>query len=393
MELPIFRELLSTSGQAALSDAVHLSPTEQSFLACFETLRKKHPPALAKLAVEQAILRVKARMKFAAADRMYFTREALEQATGDLAAAHRARRFAPFDLVADLCCGIGGDALALAGAGCRVHAVDRDPLRLAMASANAVALELADRITTHEVDVLSVPLPQVRAAFADPDRRSAGRRILDPEAYVPPLSALRGRFASDFPLGIKAAPGVARAEIAGLDAEVEFVSVRGELKECVLWFGAFRTASYRASVLPTGVTLASDNPPSMPPVVEPGAYVFDPDPSVVRAGLAAVLAEQFGLAPIDHSVAMLTGPDPIPTPLATGYRVEFTGRFHLGRLRDYLRAHGVGRVTFIKRGSMVDTVEAEKKLKCAGSEHRAVLLTRIAGAQAMIVGERVTSSA
>ena len=47
---------------------------------------------------------------------MYFVRAALEQASPEVVAKHRARRFADLGCqqIADLGCGIGGDAIALA---------------------------------------------------------------------------------------------------------------------------------------------------------------------------------------------------------------------------------------------------------------------------------------
>ncbi|WP_439621969.1 THUMP-like domain-containing protein [Gemmata sp.] len=390
MDLTTFRELLTPAGQRVLLAAAALGPTEAAFLACFEKLRKHSPPPLAKAALDTVLLRLRARPKFAAADRMYFTREALEQATGDAVATYRAARYASFGVVADLCCGIGGDALAFAAAGLTVHAVELDPLRAAMAAANAAALGVADRVTVHEADALTVPLPGVRAAFADPNRRSDGRRHLAPDDYTPPLSALRGRFEPGFPLGVKAAPGVARDDVAALGAEAEFISVGGEMKECVLWFGPLRSAAWRATVLPAGVTLAAaDEPTPTGAPAEVGAYAYDPDPAVVRAGLTGVLAEQLGLSPFDWSVATLTGPELVRSPFVTAYRVEHSDRFHAGRLRDYLRERGVGRVTMVKRGSMLDADEVARKLKLSGSEHRVVLLTRIGGEQGVIVGERL----
>ncbi len=92
------------------------------------------------------LLRRRAAAKFANAAALYFTREALEQASGATIAAYRARRYQPYGVVADLCCGAGGDALALAQV-THVAAVDRDPLRLAMALANARACGLDQRIT------------------------------------------------------------------------------------------------------------------------------------------------------------------------------------------------------------------------------------------------------
>lgn len=403
MDIDTLQQLLTPAGQAALADAAVLSPTDATFLACYESLRKRlaqpavqghsgrgvrpelNASPLAKAAVETALLRLKARAKFADADRMYFTREALEQATSDAVARHRARRFAPYGRVADLCCGIGGDALALAAAGCAVEAVDSDPLRAAMAEANAAAVGRDVRVRVG--DALALPL-DVSAAFADPDRRADGRRFLNPEDYAPPLSALRARFPANFPLAVKAAPGVARADVSELDAEVEFVSLGGELKECVLWFGPLRTAARRATVLPTGDTLSTDTPADPLSHREVGAFVYDPDPAIVRAGLVHDLAGRLGARPIDPQVSLLTSDVHTPTPFATAFAVEHVAPFHVKLLRDYLRRHAVGRITIVKRGSPADADDLQRKLKLDGPGHRTLLLTHTDGSHAMIVCER-----
>jgi SAM-dependent methyltransferase len=390
MDIATFHSLLSGQGRSAIAEAAALSPTDSNFLACFETLRKHHPPALAKAAIETALLRLKARDKFAAADRMYFTREALEQATSEPVARHRAERFAGFGRVADLCCGIGGDALALAAAGLTVDAVDSDPLRVLMVEANAVALGVADRVRCHVGDALTVPLPEAKAAFADPSRRADGRRYLDPEDYTPPLSALRARFAADFPLAVKIAPGVAQADLRDTAAEVEFVSLAGELKECVLWFGPLRTAARRATVLPSGDTLFAEAPRDPRPHAEPNAFLYDPDSAVTRAGLVSELAERLDARPLDPQVSLLTSERHTPTPFATVFRVEHVAPFHVKLLRDYLRRHAVGRVTVVKRGSPADADDLMRKLKLDGPHHRTLILTRTDGWHAMIVCDRLS---
>ena len=57
---------------------------------------------------------------------------------------------------------------------------------------------------------------------------------------------------------MKVAPGFPKDELAGFDAGPEFVSLGGELKECVLWFGPLRSAEVRATVLPGPHTLTGD---------------------------------------------------------------------------------------------------------------------------------------
>lgn len=389
MNLETLQELLSDTGRQALAEAMSFEPVEERFLQHYEKLRKKCPAPLAKAALEMAILRIKAQNKFSAADRMYITREALEQASGEVPANYRAERFAQFGEVADLCCGIGSDAFGLARKGLIVEAVELDPIKLAMTKANAAALSLEKAIHPHQGDASTIPLPQVKAAFADPSRRSSGRRYLDPEDYTPPLSQIRARFPKDFPLAVKIAPGVAWNDIIHLGVEADFVSVDGEMKECVLWFGPLRTTARRATILPGGLTLSADQLVKKQPIGSAQEYVFDPDPAIVRAGLEEQLATCLGIVPLDYQIAIFTGRNPIQSPFVNSFRVEWATRFHLAHLRVHLREKGVGRVTFIKRGSKLDSDELLKKLKLEGEHHRIVILTRIGREETMIVAERV----
>ena len=86
-----------------------------------------HSADLVSAVLTQSRLRARAREKFGEfADSMLFTPDGLEQATRLPVAALHAQRFrrAGVSSVADLGCGIGGDAMALAGLGLDVHAVD-----------------------------------------------------------------------------------------------------------------------------------------------------------------------------------------------------------------------------------------------------------------------------
>src|SRR4051794_28806963 len=167
MDLPAFRRLLTPQGQSAVAAADGPDLTEASLLACHQRLRKQYPEDIARAAVETVRLRRKAADKFSRADRMYFTREALEQSSGEAISRYRARRFGHFKHIADLCCGIGGDLIGLSDVA-HVTAVDADPLRLAMAAENVRAYQRANGVAFVDGDVLTVPLPGVEAAFCDP---------------------------------------------------------------------------------------------------------------------------------------------------------------------------------------------------------------------------------
>src|SRR3990172_10903708 len=114
MELATFKDLLAASGQTALRAAVSLGPREVNFLGHFQVLSRSYSADLARAALEIAILRGEATSKFPFADRLYFTREALEQASSFEASAYRVERFRTSPDLADLGCSAGGDPLALA---------------------------------------------------------------------------------------------------------------------------------------------------------------------------------------------------------------------------------------------------------------------------------------
>jgi hypothetical protein len=392
VDLDTFRQLLTPAGQAAITSAAALSPTEAGFLVAFNRLRKGRPPELAKAALETVLLRAKARDKFTLADRLYFTREALEQSSGELVSAYRAGRFAAYNLVLDLCCGVGMDAIQLALAGRGVYGIEADRLKVEMANKNAGACGVMGRMIVQIGDVLTTPIPNAQAVFIDPSRRDGDRRVLDPEKYVPPLGAVLDRLRPGAPVAAKIAPGVAQSHLERYDAEAEFITAGGELKECVLWFGPLRTAARRATVLPGPHTLAADGVPPDPPPSEVREVLFDPDPAVIRAGLLPLLADRLGAVPIDPGVAVLTGRVAVPSPFAAAYAVEHAAPFHVGKLRDFLRERHVGRVTVLKRAVDQDVNEVTRKLKLGGPGHRVLVLTRSMGRQVVVVAEHSTAN-
>lgn len=390
MDLATFHTLLSPLGQAALAAATDRAPAEETFLAHLQPLQKRYPAELAKAALETAILRAKAAVKFSRAGAMYFTREALEQASGERISRYRAARYAGYAHVADLGCGIGGDSLGLASAGVAVTGVDQDELRLAMAAENLAAYGLRERATWLAADLTTLPWPGAAAFFFDPARRAGGRRKFSVRDYAPPLSQALAWLEHAPAGGIKISPGVDLAELGGYDAEVEFVSERGELKECALWFGPLRTTARRATLLREGhtYTLLAD-PAALSEVGPPQAYLYEPDPAVLRAGLVTTLAAQLGARQLDADIAYLTAPQLVPTPFARAYAIEDALPFQLKRLRERLRALHVGHVTVKKRGSPLEPEALIQQLRLDGPEERVVVLTHVAGKAWALIGKRV----
>jgi SAM-dependent methyltransferase len=396
MDLSSFHQLLTPSGQAALDAAAALQPREADFLQLFTRLSKEYSPALARAALETAILRQEAVGKFPQAERMYFTREALEQASPQAVSAYRARRYQGFQRLVDLGCSIGGDTLALAELA-PVGGIDLDPLRLALAQANLAALGLAHQALFVQADLLDgLPLasrPSV-GLFFDPARRAQGRRVFSTADYLPPLERVLDWLPRFPALGVKISPGVQWDELLPYPAEVEFVSLNGEMKEAVLWFGPLRTARRRATLLPGEHTLEAGDDPSPSgelPLVEPQAYLYEPDAAVLRAGLVADLGRILGAAQLDADIAYLTAPEYQETPFARAWTVEAWFPFSLKGLRAELRARGVGRLTVKKRGSPLQPEALIRDLRLKGDAERTIFLTHLRGRPIVILaGQEMT---
>ena len=296
MQIETFARLLTPAGQEALQAAQALQPREEDFLRDFQALSRRYDADLSRAALETAIARRKAAAKFPFAEQLYFTREALEQASSWEIATYRAERFRPFQQVADLGCSAGSDSLALAGVAPTVG-FDLDALRLAMAQANARATGLSSLAAYVQADLRNrLPLNldrQELALFFDPGRRSGAKRLRSVHKYEPPLGVIRDWLRACPALGVKISPGVILAEVDGFGAEIEFISLAGELKEAVLWFGPLKTVERRATLLPGGNTL-TEAPRASIEVRIPGAYIYEPDPAVLRAGLVQMLGAAAG---------------------------------------------------------------------------------------------------
>ncbi|MEV0013946.1 THUMP-like domain-containing protein [Streptomyces tendae] len=380
--------LLTPEGRALLDEVRDTDPARE--LAVATRLRRTHPAELVSAALGQARLRQRAVAKFGAEDagRMFFTPNGVEQSTRASVAAYRAERFAALGVtsVADLCCGIGGDAVALARAGIRVLAVDRDPATAAAARANADALGLGDVIEVREADVAEVDTAGYDAVFVDPARRGGRGRIFDPEAYSPPLSwAVRTARTASRAAALKVAPGIPH-EAVPEDAEAEWISDGGDVKEAVLWFGTGAApGAVRATLLPGPRTLPGTGLPD-PEVRTPGRYLYEPDGAVVRAHLVAEVAEDLDGGLIDPTIAYVTADELLPTPYATAYEITDRMPFNVKKLKALLRERGVGTLTVKKRGSAVEPEELRKKVKPQGPNAATVFLTRVAGAPTMLIG-------
>jgi SAM-dependent methyltransferase len=400
-----YQRLATPQGEALLQA---LSSTDEKHAtAAAATARKLADAELAAAALATIFARKRALAsgKFPRADAMLFTRLGYEQASSHAVARHRAERFADCARVADLCCGIGGDALALAAcmaAGALVTAVDVDDDALACLEHNAAALGVADKIKALRRSALELDLSSTDAAFADPSRRNETGRQRSSAAYAPPLEALlrRARELPESRLCVKVAPGLRlRAEdvrrVAGAAVELEFVSERGVCKEAAIWCGSLARAhgAVRATVIDADGVHSLDGDGARAAETAPlDRFVGEPDPAVIRSGLIGEVGARLAAATLDSQVAYMTAKRPTPSPYVRWYEVVECLPFGVRRVRSFLRSAGIGRLVIKTRAFPLrpDAIAALLKTGCDGEA--TLLCTTIQGRKTAIVCQPVGSN-
>jgi hypothetical protein len=394
MDVAELRALLSPEGLRLLDEVGPIEATADVVRIVSRLRGAGHPADLVAAVLGQARLRAKAKAKFGEfASRMLFTPDGLEQATRLSVASLHAGRFAGagIDVVADLGCGIGADALAIAALDLGVLAVERDEATAAIASFNlapfaAARVELGDATTTD--------LTGVGGVWLDPARRAGGRRLDNPADWSPALDWAFA-LAETLPTGIKLGPGLDRALLPD-EAEAQWVSVDGEVVELAVWSGVLaRPGVGRAAlVLRSGsaaeLTAAHDSEDAE--VGALGEYLLEPDGAVIRARLIGDLARSLSGGEgrmLDPTIAWITSDAAPQSPFGMGFRVLERFPLDAKTLKREMAARGIGVLEIKKRGVDIDPAAFRARLALKGDASATLVLTRIAGARVALLAERL----
>ena len=394
METSELLEVLSPDGLRLLDSLGTYDPRADVVRTVSGLRAAGHSPGLVAAVLTQQKLRSKAEQKFGPfARRMLFTEAGLEQATRLSVAALHAGRFrsAGISSVADLGCGIGADALAIAALDIAVTAVERDEVTAAIAAFNLAPLPGAHVVNA---DAEQVSLDGVGGVFLDPARRTAGHqntsRLRDPADFSPSLDFAFG-LGARLPTGVKLGPGVDR-DLIPEHAEAQWISVDREVVELGVWFGPLARPGIRRSALVIGDHGTAElTGPADSEDVDTGPigdYVYEPDGAVIRARMIGDLARSLDASMLSTGIAYLSAPDLVATPFARAFRVLEVLPFDERAIRQALAARGIGSLEIKKRGVDVDPAQLRKKLALKGRASGTLIVTRIAGRHSALLVER-----
>ena len=352
-------------------------------------LRKRWPTDLVRGAVALTIARRKATGKFDCPEHLVADPVGVEQATGTDVAAHKARRFAEagIDRIFDLCCGIGGDAMALADIA-DVTVVDMNPERVWMARRN-VQSATGRRPSGIVADISTLSLPSL-PFHIDPARRtSEGRRRHRFEDAQPGPVVIRALIDRAQDSAVKLSPGIAFDTLP--PGEVEIINRNGTLIQAVLWTGRLSQAhDHRtATRLPDGISLTGPSDLSIP-CETPSRYLLAIDPAIERAGLIGLLCRQLNLPAVHPALGLLTADHPVSNPWLTPYELIEAMPWREKKVAAWLRAHDVGEVVVKTRDKVVDPDIVSLRLRGEGRGVFTVFVLRVGKKVVAWVTRRVT---
>jgi hypothetical protein len=382
-ELATLRQLHATP---ALLTAV--ASTTGSELAVQRTLRSTWDADLVRAALSLHEARERAGGILPNTEQLWLTGTALEQCTHPIVAEHKAARYPTGISVLDLCCGLGSDAAALARRG-PVTVLDHDEAMLQRCVWNMETWG-CPASQTMLADAAGVSLTG-QLIHADPDRRSGrSRPVKRLEQYVPDLKWMQHATRRAAGGGIKI--GSASNFMQKFPGcEIELISLHGECREATVWFGQLAaTEQFRATVLPSGETIAGDPLGAWANVATaPGQFLLDPDPAVVRSGMLDGVCERLHLDRLDAEEEYLTS-DTLPgSSFVTAFEVIAVLPNNQKRLRQYLRSEP-GQYYEIKcRRISVNAAEIAGKLPRGGAHPKVVFFLSVQGKTRIIVAKRL----
>ncbi|MBN1618470.1 methyltransferase domain-containing protein [Candidatus Dojkabacteria bacterium] len=357
-------------------------------LCLISKLSKKYESKYIGAAMDLVLNRKLGIKKFTKAQRMFFTKDALEQSSNEQISFYRAGKFKNLSKVCDLGCGIGSDTIQLARY-CKVVAVDKDPIRLKMAELNAEVYGVRENIEFINMDFTSEAVPDCDAIFIDPSRRIGDRRVFSIFDYEPSLDIVKDLMKKTINVCVKASPGISFEGLNQLGScSVEIVSLNGECKEAILWFGGFKKYyKFKATLLPFQKFVNDRWLVSRPEISVPQKFIYEPDCSINRAHLVDQVATRYKLNKLNHSIAYLTSNSDINEVFFEKFEVIDHFPFEESYLRKYLKDNGIGIVEIKKRGVPMEVDEVRKKLKLKSKKRSKMAVVIIL----TLVDDRITS--
>ncbi len=218
----------------------------------------------------------------------FFNEEDLRWATNQIVANYRAIRL-ECDIIVDVGCGIGMQAIAFAKTCNKVIAIDIDPKKIEYATLNAkiAGVDNIEFICKDAKDVRGT-ITKADTIFCDPQRpaQEATRKLESLSPNIPELikafDYLTPNFCIELPPQMREIP---------LDCEKEYISINHEVNRLNAYLGKLKQCEFSACILKENgevkdvFRLTSNDEEMIYAYASPLKYIFEIDSSVEKANL------------------------------------------------------------------------------------------------------------
>ena len=221
-------------------------------------------------------------------------KESLRFATPEPIARYRAQRL-KCKTLADISCGIGGQTIFFAQQCEFVYALEKDPRKIEHSKQNCkiYGIDNVKFICGDALDPKIIKqIPVVDVVFSDPFRPPGEdeRHVSSLEPGISNVLLAYTKKTNNFSFEI---PPQIPPDRVPFDCEKEYIALDGQLNRLTLYFGKLKHYDRIAMALPSGEGLVSKSGPLLQ-IKETGKiklYAYEPEPSVVAAGLLPELME------------------------------------------------------------------------------------------------------
>ena len=297
------------------------------------------------------------------------------------------------EIVHDLCCGVGGDAMGISDSGVWVECYDADPVRAWMAERNTGA-----RVSCARVEDIA---ESATAAHIDPARRTeAGARSWRLDDLRPGPDVIGAVIERYVNVVVKLAPGVEYEDLPASWVRspvcLDYISEDGRMTQASLWTGAFasgvKSGCLRVATMYSKGSLDETigRPEAHePPVSELKRFIAEPDPAVERARQLWWLCNLAEGGVVHRGIGLITADKVYDFPGLPWFEVLDSMPWHERKVKEALETLGAGIVEVKTRGKAVDPDVVQIALRGKGDVPLTVFVLRFDKAVRAIITRRL----
>jgi len=299
-------------------------------------------------------------------------RLAYEQATAKDISEYKAKLWPSGAKIADLCCGMGGDSFWLP-AGIVSGGADIAAERVFMFNENMKRLGLSHKAALQ--NALEVTVGDFFCI--DPARRGG----LNPDFES--VLELSKKFSGGM---IKLPPAFPEDEIPK-ESDVLYLGNAADCRECLMLSGVFGKGMIRASTVDKEWQCEKNELQNISlEVKNPGYFILEPNPVLVRSHLFLCEAKKLGFWQIDSTLAYLSCDNLLSEYHGfVAYRVVDQSSLSTNNVKAMLKKHDAGKITLKKRGVEVVPETEIRRLAPKGEKEYILFYTRILGEKRAIL--------